>query len=165
MLPPWLSLLALVERQLYGMGLDGPVPDHHLEPIFYPRRDERKPYRPVQRRRESTAGDAPHGLVLHLDRMVVARDAPPLHLEADELLSQPLLLLLFQSVLADELLLLVQVDGEADAGLERRRLGVELVAVEAHPGLEPQGVARPQARRRRAGLKELAPDARCVAGR
>ena len=119
------------------MGLDWPLPDHHLEPIFHPGRDERKPYRPVQRRGEGPAGDAPHGLVLHPHGVVVARDAPPLHLEADELLAEALLFLSSQRVLADELLLLVQVDGEADAGLEGGGLGVELVAVEAHPGLEP----------------------------
>src|SRR3712207_8060403 len=62
---------------------------------------------------------------------------------------------LFRSVLPDKFLLLVQVDGETDAGLQRGRLGVELVAVEAHPGFEPQGVARPEACGRGSGLQEL----------
>src|SRR5215212_9589264 len=62
-LPPSLLLLALVERQRHGVGLDGPGPDHHLEPIFYPGRDERKPYGLAQRRRQRPAGHAPDVLL------------------------------------------------------------------------------------------------------
>src|SRR5215211_1080568 len=144
-------LLSLVERQFYGVGLDGPIPDHHLEPIFHSRRDERKSYGLVEGRREGPAGHVSHGLILHPHRVIVARDAPPLHLEADQLLAEPLFFLFAECILADELLLLVQVDGEADARLQGRRLRVELLAVEAHPGLEAQGVARPEPGGRGAG--------------
>jgi hypothetical protein len=119
------------------VGPDGPVPDHHLELIFYPRRDERKPNRFVQGGREGPAGHPPNRLPIRLHGMVVARDPTPLQLEADELLTQPFLLLALEGFLADKLLLLVQVDGEADASLQRGGLGVQLVAVETHPGLEP----------------------------
>src|SRR5215210_424765 len=85
--PPCLLLLALVERQRHGVGLDGPVPDHHLEPIFYSRRDERKPYGLAQRRGQCPAGHAPDILCFHFHGVVVACDAPPPHLEADELLA------------------------------------------------------------------------------
>ena len=62
-------------------------------------------------------------------------------------------------------LLLVQMHREAYTCLKRRGLGVELVAVEAHPRFEPQRVARPEPHGRGACFDEAPPDARRVVGR
>src|SRR5215210_7715148 len=72
--------------------------------------------------------------------IAVACDPTPLHLEANELLAQPLGVLEQERPLPDKPLLLVQMHRKRDAGLQRRGLCVELVPVEAHPGLEAQRV-------------------------
>ena len=77
------------------------------------------------------------------ERHVVAgaRDRVVDHLEPDELPRRPRLLDGFERVAPDEVSLL-ELDDPPRAGLERVRASVELVAVERHPGLEPQRIAR-----------------------
>ena len=70
------------------------------------------------------------------DRVAVARDAALLHHEADELAREALGLLLGERLLADEALAL---DHPAEAGLERRVVLVDVVAVERRAA--PRGAA------------------------
>ena len=63
-----------------------------------------------------------------------------------------------EGVAADELLVALERDGEADAGLERIDLVVELVVGEDQAGLDAQHVERLEAERRQAARRALPPD-------
>src|SRR6185436_17908557 len=94
------------------------------------------------------------------DGVAVARDRAGVvgDLEAGELASEAARLLVAQRLRAEELA--VELDGPAQAGLERGVVVVEIVAVERQPGLEAQRVARAQADRqaaRREVVDERAP--------
>ena len=77
-------------------------------------------------------------------RVAVAGDAAPDHLEADQLARQPALLALEQR-LAPTNVALVELHDPAEARLERVGRLVDVVAVEAEARLEPQRVARAEA--------------------
>ena len=91
----------------------------------------------------------------------------PFQLEADE---HPLRMLtpLRERLLADEVVLLVGGDGEADPRLERVDLVVELVAGEDQPGLDPDHVERLEPERRQpvrlARLQHRVPERRRILG-
>ena len=75
----------------------------------------------------------------------------PLELEPDEHALR-MRLPLPERVAADEVLVRVEIDGEADAGLEGVDLVVELVAGEDQPGLDAQDVERLEPERGQAVL-------------
>src|SRR4051812_5508991 len=83
----------------------------------------------------------------------------PFHLETDELFTQPFGVLEQERPLPDKPLLLVQVNRETDARLQRRGLGVELVPIEAHACFETKRVPRPEPGGDDAGLDQATPDA------
>src|SRR5947208_2782883 len=66
------------------------------------RRHVGQPQRLLQRRAPGAARHGAHGATLRDNRMTLARDSPPLHLEADELPRDPLALLRGQGVAAQE---------------------------------------------------------------
>src|SRR5688572_13855324 len=94
--------------------------------------------------------------------VAVACDPTPLHLEADELLAQPLGVLQQERPLPDKPLLLIQVHREGDTSFERCSLRIELVPVETHPRFEAQRVPGAEPGRGGARLYQAAPDARGV---
>jgi hypothetical protein len=76
------------------------------------------------------------------DRMTVTGDAPagndePDQAPGDAVAGHPL-----EGHPADEVAALLELDDPAEAGVERIRLPIELVAVERHARLQAQGVAR-----------------------
>src|SRR5215218_11073122 len=158
-----LSSVALVERQRHGLRRYRVIPYHDLEPIIHFWIYERKSYRPVQSGRLGAASDLTDDLGLARYMVAVACDPTPLHLEADELLAQPLGVFEQVRPLPDKTLLLVEVHREGDAGFEGRGLCIELVAVEAHPRCEAKRVPGAESCRGGACLYQAAPDARGVA--
>src|SRR5215217_8029952 len=157
-----LSSVALVERQRHGLRRYRVIPYHDLEPIIHFWIYERKSYRPVQSGRLGAASDLTDDLGPARYMVAVACDPTPLHLEADELLAQPLGVLEQERPLPDKTRLLVEVHREGDAGFERRGLRVELVSVEAHPCFESQRVPRAEPGRSSARLHQAEPHARGV---
>ena len=99
----------------------------------------------AQRRAARPAGHDAHAPAADVDLVAVAGGLVALELQPDEPALR-VLLALEQRLAADEVLVAGQRDGEADAGLERVDLIVELVAGEDQPGLDPQDVERLEAR-------------------
>ena len=65
------------------------------------------------------------------------------HLEADKEAFDALFLLSFQHIAADKIAF-TELDDPVEAGFERRRGLIDVVAVQAHAGLEAEGVAGAQ---------------------
>src|SRR4029077_12032583 len=79
------------------------------------------------------------------DAVAVTGDAAVQHLETHQQPRESLLAGPQDRATADEVL--VEVEGPIQPGLERIRVGIHVIAVEAHPRFQPQGVARAQAGR------------------
>src|SRR5687767_9831744 len=80
--------------------------------------------------------------------MTVARDPAVDHLEPDELARDPFRLLAGERFAPLEIALL-HLHDPPEVGLPRRHRLVDVVAVECHPGFEPEGVAGAEPARRR----------------
>jgi hypothetical protein len=74
----------------------------------------------------------------------VARDPPPRDLQPDEPLLRTVLRDPRQRLAPHEVARLLQLHDAPEAGVEGVGVAIELVAVERHPGLEAERVARPQ---------------------
>src|SRR5262249_51771911 len=149
--------------------------DHEADPrpdLGQARRDVPEPDGLVEARRERSAGDDADGLAGRLaalpfaDRVAVARRAAvPDLLEPDELPGKARRLDPDQRRLPEEVARLVELHDPAEAGLERVRRLVDLVAVERQASLEAQRVARAEPggleAERLARLDERAPELRC----
>src|SRR5258705_3586798 len=85
---------------------------------------------------------ARRAVVVH--RVAVPREAALAHRETDEAARETALLLRDERIAADEVAL-VQLHEPGESRLEGRRGVVDVVAVERHPHLEAQGVARAEA--------------------
>src|SRR5690242_15855445 len=138
-------------------------------------RHEGERRRALQRGAERAAGDLANArtgrrrLVRQIDRVAGARDAAVARQDADQLAARAVALLVRERLPPDEVRALVQLDGPAQAGFERRDLFGQLVAVEAIAGLQAQGVARAEARRqqamRLAGIQHGVPEGGDLIGR
>src|SRR6185437_109731 len=123
------------------------------------RRDIPHGNRTFERGREAAAGDRADLFAAGIDdRRVAARDLPAFRLDADAAPRRALRELALDdrgtgkaAFLAPPLL-----DRPGEIGLDRRRAFVNIVAVKAEPGFEPQRIARAKSRRRDLGLREQA---------
>src|SRR5215210_4994341 len=111
----------------------------------------------LEGRAPGAAGDGAHGPALGHNRMPLARDSPPLDLEAHELARRALRLLRHQGVAPQEVPL-VELDDPGEPRLPRRGGLVDLVPVEGHGRFQAEGVARAQPRRAGPGLHQAPPE-------
>ena len=92
----------------------------------------------------------------------MAGNAPATRDQADELAPRPLCRGLLECGSTDEVTVFVEMNDAAESGFLRRRVRPELVAVERHPGLEPERVTSAQAdghdTRILAGVEQGVPD-------
>src|SRR5712692_3519512 len=91
-------------------------------------------------------------------------DAFVYHLEADELPARTFLLFAIENVAAHEVAL-VELHDPGEVGLERRGRVIDVVPVERHLRFQAQRVSRAESARLRAGVDDLAHDARGDGGR
>src|SRR5690606_4443867 len=121
-----------------------PCPAHveveHGSRLGVLRVDERHGDRRAQRRRQGAARDLTHGLLARHDGVASASGAATFRHESDEY-AGPLGWPGLCGGTAHEITLLREMHDSPEPGLCGQDLAPELMTVERHPGLEPEGVA------------------------
>src|SRR5258706_11307580 len=162
--PKGLALLtSLIERHRHDAGARAASADVDVEFRAHRRvldRQVRHADRFLQERRLRAARDETALCLADIRVVPVARDAAVQHLEAGDLPRHAGRFLRAQRGRANEVILL-PADNPAEVRFERRRLVVDVVAVEAHARFEAQRVARAETARnhicRFAGLQNRLP--------
>src|SRR2546426_2909667 len=162
---PWL-LASLVEGSRHDLRREGRPADQDLESRsdrVVPGGQVSHPDALSQEGSEAAAGDAPCRATREDDRIAVPGNPLVDHLEADQAPLDPALSLACQLIAADEVSLFPAHD-PAEVRLQNGGGLVDVVSVERHLRLEPQGVPCTQPRRRQpfrpARLHQPAPDLR-----
>src|SRR4051812_21580444 len=104
---------------------------------------------PPERRREAARGDLADHLAAERDLRALARDRLALGQQADPLAPRAFGDLLLDDISTGEAALCAALlaDAPQQHRLDRRRRGVDVMAVEAEPGLQPERIARAESDR------------------
>src|SRR3990172_4082395 len=148
------------ERILHDAHRRGPAAQVHRAALADTDggRHARQRDRHIERGRKRAAGDLALDRAVAGDLLVVAQHALVFEHEPDELARTAGGILLFQGLAPNELAIRgLERDGPGQSGFERRGGFVHVRAIEIHPGLEPQRVARPEPAGRDAGLVQHLP--------
>src|ERR1700730_16129010 len=143
---PSFRMRPLVERQRNHFRRSGCATHVHANTgprLGQGRRHVGHPDVVAKREGDIARGHGPYRPTVFDDRIAVTGNIAIEHFEAHEVSAEPPLASLHDGVAADEVL--VEAECPIQARLEWIRAGVDVIAMEAHPGFQAQGVPCPEA--------------------